>query len=197
MTGPRLASRDRIILVSRLAAFAVLLLIMTSAPAWADGFLTPFLGDDFSGDAFNCTGLTDCQPTRMNYGASLGATGTSVGVEEDLSYAKNFFGAAPGAANAVFSAMSNLLVLGGSGRLQTYFVAGLGLVHASVSLNHASADSTVLGYDAGGGVSDFFTTHLGIRVDVRHFQTFQHVNVPLADRRLGFWRASLGLALKF
>ena len=188
------------ILVSRLAAFAVLLLIMTSAPAWADGFLTPFLGDDFSGDAFNCTGLTDCQPKRMNYGASIGATGatgTSVGVEEDLSYAKNFFGAAPGAASAVFSAMSNLLFRGGSGRLQTYLVSGIGLVHASVSLNHASADSNVLGYDAGGGVSDFFTTHLGIRVDVRHFQTFQHVNVPLADGKLGFWRASLGLALKF
>jgi hypothetical protein len=37
----------------------------------------------------------------------------------------------------------------------------------------------------------------GIRGDVRHFHTFQDVNVLLVSGKLGFWRASLGFALKF
>jgi hypothetical protein len=60
-----------------------------------------------------------------------------------------------------------------------------------------SIDRRVIGYDVGGGVNGFFTAHVGIRGDVRHFQTFQDVNVLLVNGKLGFWRASLGLALKF
>ena len=105
--------------VSRLATVAVLLLLMTSAPARADGFLTPFIGDNFGGDSSNCAGLTDCSPRRTSYGVSVGAMGTSGGCEEDLSYTKDFFGAARGAENSVFSAMSNLLFLGAPGRIQS------------------------------------------------------------------------------
>ena len=101
-TTPCPARRDRIVLVSRLAAFAVLLLVMTSAPARADGFLTSFIGYNFGGDSSNCAGLTDCSRRRTSYGVSVGATSTSVGFEEDLSYTKDFFGAAPGAENSVF-----------------------------------------------------------------------------------------------
>jgi hypothetical protein len=181
----------------RLAACAALLLVMTSAPARADGFVTPYIGYDFGGDAAGCAGLTDCSPRRTSYGLSVGAMGTSVGFEEDFGEAKNFFGAAPGTASSVFSAMSNVLFLGGAGRIQSYFVSGVGLLRPSVTLNQTTTESNVIGYDLGGGVNGFFTTHVGIRGDVRHFQTFQNVNVPLASGKLGFWRATLGLALKF
>ena len=185
------------ILVSRLAAFAVLLLVLTSAPARADGFLTPFIGYDFGGDSSSCGGLTDCSPTRRSYGVAVGAMGTSGGFEEDLGYTKDFFGAAPGAQNSVFSAMSNLLFLGAPGRIQSYIVSGVGLVRLRVSLNQTSVDSKVIAYDVGGGVNGFFTKHVGIRGDVRHFHTLQDVKVLLISGKLGFWRASLGLALKF
>src|ERR1700694_2739827 len=101
---------------------------MKVAPPRADGFLTPFMGYNFGGDSSNCAGLTNCSPRRTNYGVSVGATGTSVGFEEDLSYAKDFFGAAPGAENSVFSAMSNLLFPGAPGRFESYVVSGVGLV---------------------------------------------------------------------
>ncbi len=123
--------------------------------------------------------------------------GTSVGFEEDLSYAKDFFGTAPGAENSVFSAMSNLLFLGAPGRIRSYILSGVGLVRLRVSHNHTNVDSSVIGYDLGGGVNGFFATHVGIRGDVRHFHTFQDVNVLLVSGKLSFWRASLGLALKF
>ena len=185
------------ILVSRLATFAVLLLVLTSAPARADGFLTPFIGYNFGGDSSTCAGLTDCSPRRTSYGVSVGAMGTSRGFEEDLSYTKDFFGAAPGAENSVFSAMSNLLFLGAPGRIQSYIVSGVGLVRLRVSLNQTSVDRNVIGYDLGGGVNGFFTKHVGIRGDVRYFHTFQDVNVLLVSGKLAFWRASLGLTLKF
>jgi hypothetical protein len=170
---------------------------MTSAPARADGFVTPFIGYNFGGDASNCTGLTNCTPSRKSYGVSFGGTGTSTGFEEDLSYTKNFFGVGPGAETTVFSAMSNLFFPGGSGRIQPYIVSGIGVVRVRVSLNQTSVDSNVIGYDVGGGVNGFFSTHVGIRGDVRYLRTLQNVNVLLASGKLGFWRASVGLALKF
>ncbi len=67
--------------------------------------------------------------------------GTSVGFEEDLSYTKNFFGAAPGAENSVFSAMSNLLFLGAPGRIRSYIVSGGGLERVDLA---RSASGTYL-----------------------------------------------------
>jgi len=101
--------------------------------------------------------------------------GTSAGFEEDLSYTKDFFGAGLGAETSVFSAMSNLLVLGKPGRIQEYIVSGVGLVRLRVSLNQTAVNSSVIGYDLGGGANAFFTKHLGIRGDVRYLHTFQDV----------------------
>jgi Outer membrane protein beta-barrel domain len=184
--------------MSRLAVFVALLLMLPSAPARADGFVTPFIGYNFGGESSTCVGLTDCSPSRTSYGVSIGAIGASVGFEEDLSYTKDFFGASPGAASSAFSAMSNLIFPGPPGRrLRSYIVSGVGRIRLHESLNQTSVDSTVTGYDVGGGLNGLFTKHLGIRIDVRHFQTFQDVNLPLASGKVGFWRASLGLALKF
>jgi hypothetical protein len=183
--------------VSRLAALAALLLVITSAPARAEGFLTPFIGENFGGDSASCAGQTDCRPKRTTYGVSVGAMGPSVGFEEDLGFAKNFFGAAPGTENSVFSAMSNLLFFGASSRTQLYTVSGVGLVRANVSLNHTSVHSSGLGYDLGGGVNGIVRKHVAIRLDIRHFKTFKDINVPLFNEKLSFWRASVGLTLKF
>jgi hypothetical protein len=123
--------------------------------------------------------------------------GTSGGFEEDLSYTKDFFGAATGAADSVFAAMSNLLFMGGPGRVRTYVLSGLGLVRLSVSRNGTRVDRNVIAYDLGGGVNGFVTTHMGLRFDVRRFRTLQDADVAPHSGKLGFWRASLGLALKF
>ena len=174
------------------------LLVLLSAPAYADGFITPFLGYNFGGDSGNCASLTNCNEKRANVGVSLGSMGTLFGFEEDISYAKNFFGDVPGASNSVFSAMSNLLVGVGVGPVRPYLVGGLGLIQLHASLASLSADKNSAGYDIGGGVSGFPTSHVGIRGDIRHFHTLQDVNVLIfTGQKLDFWRASLGLALKF
>ena len=93
-----------------------LLLAVTSAPARADGLIVPFIGYNFGGDSGgDCLSLTNCKEKRTNYGVSLVSMGPVFGLEEDLSYAKNFFGDTPGQGNSVFSAMTNFMVGIGTG----------------------------------------------------------------------------------
>jgi len=179
------------------AAIGTLLLVLTSAPARADGFLTPFIGHNFGGDTSACAGPPGCSPSRRSYGVSVGRVGASAGFEEDLSYTKDFFGAAPGAENAVFSAMSNVLFLGSPGRVQSYILSGVGLVRLRVTSNNTTITRNVIAFDLGGGVNGFLTKHLGIRGDIRRFRTLQDADVDPVNGKLRFWRASLGLALKF
>jgi opacity protein-like surface antigen len=184
-------------MLSVLSAVA-LLLVAVPATAHAEGFITPFVGYNFGGDSGNCPSLTNCTDKHTNFGVSLGSMGTIFGFEEDISYAKNFFGDAPGTDNSVFSAMSNLLVGIGVGPVQPYLLAGLGLIRPHVSTFALSADSNAVGYDLGGGVTVLVAPHVGIRGDIRHFHTVQTLDLPFfTSQRLDFFRASVGLALRF
>ena len=129
--------------------------------------------------------------------------GPVFGLEEDISYAKNFFGETPGADNSVFSAMSNLLIGVGVGPVRPYVVGGVGLIRPHVSsltgsLTSLGAGKNAFGYDLGGGVTGMFGKHVGIRGDLRLFRTMQDVNLLIfKGQKLEFWRASVGLALSF
>jgi opacity protein-like surface antigen len=177
---------------------AASLLVATAAPARAGGFISPFIGYNFGGDSGNCASLTNCQEHRTNFGVSIGSMGTVLGIEEDISYAKNFFGDTPGADNSVFSAMTNLLVGLGVGPVQPYLAGGVGLIRPHVSLASISADKSAFGFDVGGGATVFVAPHIGFRGDVRHFRTLQDVNVLIfTGQQMDFWRGSVGLNLKF
>ena len=190
-------------LLRHVAAAAIVLTVM-AAPARADGFIVPFVGFNFGGDSGSrCTRLTDCKEKRTNFGVSFGSMGTVFGFEEEIGYAKNFFGETPGAANSVFSAMSNLLIGVGVGPVRPYVVGGVGLIRPHVSsltasLTSFSSGTNALGYDIGGGVTGMFGSHVGICGDLRHFHTLQDVNLLIFEgQKLDFWRASAGLALGF
>jgi outer membrane protein W len=78
---------------------------------------------------------------------------------------------------------------------------GLGLMRTSLNITDFTNNS--LGYDLGGGVNGYFSRHVGIRGDIRRFQTMQDVpflgalsSTVLSSRKLDFWRASVGLALR-
>jgi hypothetical protein len=179
------------------------LVVFVSAPARADGFITPFIGFNFGGDSANCPALGDCDEKRKNFGVSLGSMGTVFGFEEDISYAKNFFGATPLSENSVFSAMSNLLIGVGVGPVRPYVVGGVGLIRTHVtslsgSITEIGTGDNSFGYDLGGGVTGMFGSHVGIRGDLRMFRTMKDVDLLIfTNENLKFWRASLGLALVF
>jgi opacity protein-like surface antigen len=172
--------------------------IGSATPMRAEGFITPFIGYNFGGDSGNCPAINNCSTKRTNYGVSLGEMGSLLGIEEDLSFAKHFFGDAPSNDNSVFSAMTNLLVGIGVGPVRPYGLAGIGLIRPHVSSPGFSADNNAFGWDLGGGLTVSVAPHIGIRGDVRHLHTFQTVDfAAITSERLDFFRASLGLALTF
>jgi opacity protein-like surface antigen len=187
-------------------ALGVVLVTLLAAPASADGFFTPFYGYNFGGDSANCPKLTTCEEKRANFGASFGSMGTVFGFEEDISFAKNFFGTIANVDNSVFTAMSNLMLGVGRGPVQPYVLAGAGLIrtHTSLNVTKFDANGNSFGYDIGVGVNAYPTAHVGVRGDVRHFHTLQDLpligsvtNEVFVNQKLDFWRASVGLSLRF
>src|SRR3981081_2834250 len=108
---------------------AAVLLHVAAAPARADGFFTPFVGYNFGGDS-KCPTISACEDKHSNFGVSFGKMGTVFGFEEDIAFAKDFFGTGvPGAGDSsVFTAMSNLLIGVGAGPVQPYVLVGLGVI---------------------------------------------------------------------
>jgi hypothetical protein len=187
----------------RQLSLAIVCLLAASAPARADGMIVPFLGFNFGGDSgASCASLIACEEKRLNYGVSILAMGTVFGFEEDISYAKNFFGETPGGENSVFSAMSNVVIGAGGGAVRPYVVGGVGLIRPHVSSLTGSilsfdAEKNAFGYDIGGGITGVFGP-VGIRGDIRQFRTMQKIDLLIfTSQRVDFWRASLGLALVF
>jgi opacity protein-like surface antigen len=95
------------------------------------------------------------------------------------------------------------------GPVQPYGSAGVGLVKAAGSVTVpglgrvVSASAQNVGWNVGGGVYLFPGENFGIRADVRRFQTgdvtWEDItnlgDLPLPT--LDFWRATVGLTLKF
>lgn len=190
---------------------AIALLVASAAQAGADGFFTPYYGYNYGGDAANCSTLvmnafTSCEDAHTSIGVSFGSMGKVIGFEQDISRSKNFFGKVPGIDSSVFTLTSNVLMGVGVGPVQPYGLIGFGLIRPSTSLSVASSvgdfSKNSLGFDFGAGVNGYFSKHIGIRFDVRRFQTIQDVPIPVltsqvfSNEKLSFWRASIGLALR-
>lgn len=182
------------------AAIAIALLTLASTPARAEGFISPFIGFNFGGDSANCASLRNCQDKRTNFGLSIGTRHGIFGLEEDLGYAPDFFGKAPGADNAVLTLMSNMLVVIPAGPIQPYGLVGLGLIRPHMKFDTASLafQQNALGYDIGGGVNIFLLHGVGIRGDVRHLKTLSDITLGVfSSDKLEFWRGSVGVTFKF
>jgi hypothetical protein len=149
-------------------AFSVLTLaLIVCAPTFAraQGFVSPFIGYDFGGDA-SCPQITNCEDKKLNVGVSLGTMGSILGFEEELAYAKDFFGTAPGLSSSVLTLMSNAMIIPRIGPVRPYALAGLGLIKTHVEFTPSrvlSSTNNNLGWDAGGGIAAFFGAHAGVR----------------------------------
>jgi len=187
----------------------LLTLIATAAllaprPAAAQGFINPFFGWNFGGDA-KCLEITGCTEHMTNWGVSFGALGPVFGFEEELGYSKNFFGEAPTYGSDVFTLMSNVVISAPIPVVRPYAVGGVGLMRSHVepsvgSILSASAANNSFGWDLGGGLI-VGGSHFGVRGDIRYFHTFQDLEFAginlAADEKLNFGRAAVGLFFKF
>ena len=189
----------------RLTVFCTSLVVFTlslPAPSAAQGFISPFLGYDFGGDS-SCPEIAGCEDKNLNIGAGLGTLGTIAGFELEVSYAKDFFGEAPGFNSSVLTLMGNLIVGPQIGPVRPYATGGLGLIKSHVSTDPdvlLDATNNDFGWNIGGGVMVFLGENVGVRGDIRHFHSFQDLeilNFPLSDTKLDFGRASAALVLRF
>jgi opacity protein-like surface antigen len=179
--------------------------ILITAPAHAEGFISPYIGNNFSGDAGQCTTVAACSSKHLTYGVSAGFMGGGiVGFEEDVSYAPNFFGSVPAFGNnSVLTAMTNLIVGAPLGPIHPYVSGGAGVIRTSVNFapaGLATVDDTSLGYDIGGGLMAYFAPNVGIRADYRYIRGAKDItigNFSISNTALRFQRATVGLAIRF
>ena len=183
---------------------AGLFLTGTAKNVAAEGFISPLIGYNFSGDS-GCQQITNCSDKRVDWGVAVGAVGSLVGFEAEWGYTKDFFGESAAQTSNVLTVMGNFMLAPKFGPVQPYGVIGLGLIRTSVeaTVTSASSDKNQWGWDAGGGLMVFFGQHVGIRGDVRYFHTFQILdltnfpNVPRNDTKLDFGRVAGAVVFKF
>src|SRR6188474_1346858 len=173
------------VLVSAILTIGVLAL--TSAPASAQGFISPFIGFNYGGDS-GCPTATNCEDKHSNFGVSGGKLGAIGGGEFEFGYAKNFFGDAPGVDTSVLTLMGNVIIGPKFGFIRPFVLGGVGLIKSHVELTTGSLldSSNNFGWDIGGGVMIMFGDHVGVRGDVRRFQSFQNQTIlgfSLADEK--------------
>ncbi|MEQ1759544.1 MAG: outer membrane beta-barrel protein [Vicinamibacterales bacterium] len=177
-------------------------LLTAAEPAAAQGFISPLVGFNFGGDA-GCQTATDCNDKNLNLGVSFGSLGTIFGFEEEVAYARDFFGETPGLSSNVLTVMSNLMLAPDLKVVRPYALAGVGLIKSHAELtgsNLLSTDNNAFGWNVGGGLMVFLTPNVGLRGDIRYFHAFQDLELgglTISDTKLDFGRAAAALVFKF
>jgi opacity protein-like surface antigen len=180
----------------------VFLLLGSASAARAQGFISPFIGFNFGGDA-GCPEISGCEDKNLNLGVGIGAMGNVFGTELEFGYARNFFGDVPGLSSNVLTLMGNVMLAPKFGPVRPFVLAGVGLIKSHAELTGSGlleTDNNQFGWNVGGGLMAFFGDHVGVRGDVRYFHSFQDLpffGLSLSDQKLDFGRASAGLVFKF
>ena len=192
----------------RTFAIGCVLLALTPAAARADGLIVPFAGVNFGGDAGETFGDA-VDASRFDWGASFAWMGGGVfGLEADLGYSPDFYGKNDVGGSSVLSLMGNVLLGVPFGGQEGFGIRPYGLVGVGVLRSDLESFDELIGFDNnefawdfGGGVMIFFTSHVGLRGDVRYFRTFGDVDfgpIETSDSdAVDYGRGSIGLVFRF
>jgi opacity protein-like surface antigen len=166
----------------------------------AQGFVGVSYGYNFAGDA-GCRSATDCQNKNWNWGGSLGALGSVVGFEAELTHEGQFTGSRANP-TSVTTLMGNFMLAPRITIVQPYGLAGLGAIRTTASgAGGPSNSETQFGWNIGGGVLVFVQKHVGLKGEVRYYHAFQALSLLGVDitngSKLDFGRASFGAVFKF
>ena len=191
------------------AAMFVVAGTMLPGQAFADAWVSAYLGSVFGGATGE--GLSEAVENNSNttYGVNLGGMGSGVfGGEFDLGYTPKFFGA-DGAvdSSSVMTVHGSVLLgvpIGGQsgGGIRPYGVVGLGMIRRRVDFRDFfdNISTSDFGYNVGFGVMGFFGDTFGLRGEYRYFRNFQKDDggvLSLARGTFHFSRATAGVVLRF
>ena len=192
----------------RTLAIGFVLMALTPAAARADGFIIPFAGVNFGGNAGESIGdAVDAK--KFDWGASFGWMGGGVfGFEGDIGYSPDFYGKSDLGGSSVLSLMGNVLLgvpFGGQQGfgVRPYGLVGIGALRSDLESfdDGVGFENTEIAWNFGGGVLVFFGAHAGIRGDVRYFRTFGDVDfgpIEIGDSEaVDYARGSIGFVLRF
>jgi opacity protein-like surface antigen len=172
--------------------------------AHAQGYFSPFIGT-----TFNTPDVGSVKNgSEKGFGLDLGTFGGIVGFEFDVAYfPKVLDNEVIGLEkNRVVTVTFNGIVNAPIGRVRPYGTFGAGYLRLNITgldasvLPDSSFKQNKFAWSLGGGVFAFFTEGVGIRGDVRYFRAVGFDGVDLGSFNLNqfdFWRASVGLALKY
>jgi len=172
-----------------LLSAALLTLVPTTARA--EGLFTAFAGSTFGGDSKSGTGT---------FGIALAGSAAGIlGVELDLATTADPFGDDTIVSDSSVTTVMGNLVVGIGGPIRPYATGGVGIIRSSIDTLLGSASSNDFGMNFGGGVTGFFSEHVGLRGDVRFFRTVGDSGdlVDLDIDNVDFWRATIGAAFKW
>ena len=194
-----------------LAALICAAVCLKPDTARADWLITPFIGSAFAGETTFVDLEQGAGQTKTTFGGSVALLGDMfLGVEADIGHSPRFF---QGDDPIPIVVRSRVTTLTGSviiaapvaitrESLRPYLVGGLGLMQArSVDLIELLPfDKNLLVLNIGGGALGFLSERTGVRFDLRHFKAVTGEDGPFArsgTSRLSFWRASIGLTLRY
>lgn len=199
-------------ITKNLKALGAALLICAgfATEAHADGFVSPFLGVDFGGDAGGTFDNNVRDRNRSTFGVNFGSmSGGIFGVELDVAYTRNFYGeGAVVGDNSLLTVMPSVIMgvpVGGQRGpgVRPYATAGIGMMRRALNISGLDVfDGSDLAYSLGFGAMGYFSNHVGLRADYKLFRNFEvdEVSLTNADFRRGtfdFSRAAIGLLFRF
>jgi hypothetical protein len=184
----------------RIGTFALAMAVLTLAPAaaYADGFVSPWVGGQFGSSAGN---------GRAAVGINAGGMGGGIiGGEVGFGFSPSFWGTTNDFGhNTVIDLMGNLIVgipVGGTHGpgVRPYATGGLGLIRSQIdggNVFKVSTSSNQLGWNAGVGAMGYFNDRFGIRGDVRYFRAASGDTINSINfNGLHFWRISGGIVIR-
>jgi opacity protein-like surface antigen len=188
--------------IAKAACVGLMVGLAGAARVHAQAFISPFVAADFGADT-GCLNLLVCADRYLNAGVGIGRIGRSYGVEEEVAFAKDFFGKGPNLSSHVLTLMSNAILSRHLGRWNPYAEGGVGVMRTYIQFTQASfyaTDRTTAAWDVGGGAATYFTPRLGMRADGRYLRSFKDVRLSgftVSDSKMGFGRASAALIVRF
>lgn len=197
----------------RAGLLALAIVLLSAVSASAEWQIRPFFGVSFGGD----TTLIDLAGAAGSPNPVIGATGALlgdvVGVEADFGFAPGFFQSGDDQlvlSNSVTMLTGNIILSAPRHRtrytLGPYFVVGAGLLHAHVedASGVLPVSSTLPAMDIGGGATGFLTERIGLNWEARYFWSVGEGQVRGSSigpqepaEQLSFWRASMGLVIRY
>ena len=205
MTPARVAARS-----ARLGAVAVLWLCASAAEARADWLITPFVGGSFAPESTFLV-FEEGAGRKFTLGGAVALLSDGIlGLEAEFSHTPRFFEGDDPLGLVLTSrvtSVSGSVVLAvplaiTRESLRPYVVGGMGLLQARSK--HAGGlfpvDQNLLGVNLGGGAIGLVSERTGLRFDLRHIKAASGADGPLARpglSRLSFWRATVGVVLRY